>query len=191
MEFDEREKELNEALALKSRDLIYKTISNSPGLHFREIQRRTGLATGSLQYHLDFLQKQHFIRMEKEGKFVRYYSVRGQTVKEESDKKIMSLLRQKSLRRIILYLLTKVKANNAEIASAIEKSPSTTSWHLDKLLKEGLIEKQISGRQSFFYLKNPDKARDLLISHKDSFFDSLVESFAELWEEEIDLSLNE
>ena len=36
---------------------LYSLISRSPGLHFREIQRRTRMATGQLLFHLDSLRK--------------------------------------------------------------------------------------------------------------------------------------
>ena len=49
--------DFEEALALEVRRKIYEEIKASPGLHFRELQRRVGLATGSLQYHLDYLAK--------------------------------------------------------------------------------------------------------------------------------------
>ena len=50
-------KGLDEAVILTPRDKIYSIIVQNPGLHFREIQRRTNIATGALQYHLEYLKK--------------------------------------------------------------------------------------------------------------------------------------
>ena len=98
------------ALQLDVRRKIYEIVEQSPGLHFREIQRRSGLAVGSLQYHLDYLQKHHILRTQNEGKFVRYYAVRGPQVEEANDQtqagqKTMAFLRHESTRKIILFLL--------------------------------------------------------------------------------------
>src|SRR3989344_2547312 len=130
--------ELHEALALDVRKRIYDEIKASPGLHFRELQRRVGLATGSLQYHLDYLGKKHLVKMVKEKKFTRFYLIR-EVFEQEKE---MGVLRQESMRKIVLLLLQKKNANNRGISKAIGLSPSTTPWHLQKMLEQGVIEKK-------------------------------------------------
>lgn len=170
-----------EALFLDARQKIFNVIEQNPGLHFREIQRRTNFAVGSLQYHLDYLVKKHLIRIEKRGKFTRYYSVRGPQLGEAE--LTMSLLRQESLRKIIIFLLTKRRANNTRIAEALALSPSTVSWHLDKLVNAGIIEKKRKGRKIFYKLINPEQAAMLLQAFRKSFLDELVDNFVEVWEQ--------
>ncbi len=95
--------EIEDSLSLDTRQKIYNVLKDSPGLHFREIQRRTGLATGSLQYHLDYLVKKHLVRQVKEKKFTRFYLIREEQVEEKE----MAALRPESTRKIIIYLLNK------------------------------------------------------------------------------------
>ena len=123
-----RDEQLSEALALGARNKIYRAISKSPGLHFRELQRRTKIATGSLQYHIDFLLKRNLIKSEKNGKFVRYYSTRGPQL--GADQVTMGLLRQPSLRRIILFLLTKKRANNEKKSRQPEYFSKPAGYHI-------------------------------------------------------------
>ncbi len=176
-----RDEQLSEALALGARNKIYRVISKSPGLHFRELQRRTKIATGSLQYHLDFLMKRRLIKAEKRGKFVRYYSTRGEQLGE--DEGTIGLLRQPSLRKIILFLLSKKRANNEKIAVAVGLSPSTVSWHMLKLVQGGLVVKRRVGRKTFFYIQGADRIAGLLSTYKRSFLDEMVDSFCEIWDE--------
>ncbi len=176
-----RDEQLSEALALGARNKIYRAINKSPGLHFRELQRRTKIATGSLQYHIDFLLKRHLIKSEKNGKFVRYYSTRGPQLGE--NQATIGLLRQPSLRKIILFLLTKKRANNEKIAAAVGLSPSTISWHMVKLVQGNLVEKRRVGRKTFFYIKDADNISALLSSYKKSFLDEMVDSFVDIWDE--------
>lgn len=176
-----QDEQLSEALALGARNKIYRAISKSPGLHFRELQRRTKIATGSLQYHLDFLMRRHLIKAEKSGKFVRYYSTRGMQLSDQEQ--TIGLLRQSSLRKIILFLLTKKRANNEKIAAAVGLSPSTVSWHMTKLLQGNLVERRRVGRKTFFYIVDADRIAKLLTSYKKSFLDEMVNSFVEIWEE--------
>tara|TARA_Y100000310_G_scaffold345252_1_gene463141 strand:- start:7836 stop:8372 length:537 start_codon:yes stop_codon:yes gene_type:complete len=172
--------ELDDALALSARDKIYQEITNNPGLHFRELQRRTDLATGSLQYHIDYLERRHFVRSVKQGKFVRYYSMRGEQFGE--DETLMNLLRQESLRKIVLFLLTRKSATNFTIASAVDLSPSTVSWHMKKLSDNGVVEVRKRLRKKYFYLADPERVKNILRSYQKSFLDALVDHFVEIWD---------
>ncbi|MFH1664225.1 MAG: winged helix-turn-helix transcriptional regulator [archaeon] len=170
----------SDALNLDSRKKIYELIEENPGLHFREIERRTGLAVGSLQYHLEFLQKSHLIKSFRQGKFLRYYTSKESVVEEKA---AMSFLRKPSSRKIIIFLLNKKKANNLVISKKIGLSPSTTSWHLEQLVKESVLGKEKRGRESLFFVVNPNEVASLLVEHKKSFVDELVDNFVEVWTE--------
>lgn len=171
----------DDALFLDTRQRIFNLIEQNPGLHFREIQRRTNLAVGSLQYHLDYLVKKNLIKIEKRGKFTRYYTVGGVQLGESQA--TMSLLRQESLRKIAIFLLTKKRANNTKISEALGLSPSTISWHLEKLTTAGIIEKKRKGRKIFYKLVNPEETANLLRIYRKSFVDELVDNFVEIWEQ--------
>jgi len=170
---------LQDALALDVRKKIYNLLKRSPGLHFREIQRRTKLATGSLQYHLEYLTKRHLLKQEKDLKFTRFYLVR----QSFEHSKEMNVLRQPSLRKIVLFLLKKKRANNNQISKQIGLSPSTTSWHLDKLLEKGVVEKRKKGRKTIYTLTEREKTTSILVKYKRSFFDEMVDNFVEVWEQ--------
>jgi len=173
--------ELEQALKLDIRKKIYNTIKRNPGLHFREIQRRVGIATGALQYHLDFLQKKHLVKTERETKFLRYYLVRQKF--EETG--LMALLRQESIRKIIVFLMQRRFANNTTVSKVVGLSPSTTSWHLEKLVESNVVEKKRRGRKTYFNLIDKDKIAGLLVGYRKSFLDETVNNFVEIWEEEL------
>ena len=173
------------ALELDVRKRIYRVIGGSPGLHFREIQRRTKLAVGSLQYHLDYLQKHHIVRTQTEGKFVRYYSVRNAPAWEsdaEGSRDTMAFLRHASARKILLYLLEVKRANNEKIAARIGLSPSTTSWHLDKMVERHVLARSREGRKTYFSIVRPEEAKGLVVTYRKSFFDAAVDTFVEMTE---------
>ena len=175
--------DLEEQMALSPRDRIYSTIGKNPGLHFREIQRRVEIATGALQYHLDYLKKKHLIYEEKEGKFSRFYAHQEQKINE----KLMNLLRQDQVRQIVLFLLTKRKASIKTIVKEMNISTSTTKFHLQKLLDAEVVLEKIQNGKTFYSLKEREPIMEILIVYKKSFMDSLVDSFVEIWEEELGL----
>lgn len=170
---------LEEALRLEVRRKIYDTIKENPGLHFRELQRRVDIATGALQYHLDYLGKKHLVKTEREAKFLRYYLVR----EKFDDTKLMSLLRQESIRKIVVFLMQKRAVMLETISANAGLSPSTVSWHLDKLSESQIIEKSRRGRKIFFKVVDKEKVGKMLVDYKESFLDEIVDNFVEVWEE--------
>ena len=156
---------LEDALRLEIRKKIYGTIKRNPGLHFREIQRRVGIATGALQYHLDYLQKRHLLKVERETKFIRYYLVR----QEFAETALMSLLRQDSIRKIIVFLLPKRYATNELVSQNVALSSSTTSFHLEKLAESGIVEKIKRGAKTYYRISDKDRIADILVKYRRSF----------------------
>lgn len=72
--------------------------------------------------------------------------------------------------------------NNKELSEAVGLSPSTISWHLNKLLDAGILKKEKEGRMSNFTIKYLELVAELLITYKESFLDSILDSFIEMWE---------
>ncbi len=167
-------------LELDTRKRIYEQIKESPGIHFRELERRLKLVVGSLQYHLQYLEKKNMIVASNDGDYVRYFAIDKNLNKKE--KKILSLLRRSGCRHILIQLLNNPDLNNKDLSLAVGLSPSTISWNLNKLVEAGVIERKKTGRISNFTIIDPTKVAELLICYKESFLDTLVDGFIEMWE---------
>jgi predicted transcriptional regulator len=168
-------------LELDARKEIYECIKKSPGLHFREIQRRTKIPTGSLEYHLHFLHKHGLLRTEKRGGFLLYYPT-DQAFGEE-EKSLLNLLRQEKIRHILIYIMDHKISSASDIAAELKISPSNLSWYLNLLLQKNIISVKKRGRFRFYSIKNKEKIITCLITYKSSFLDKIVDSFIETWEE--------
>jgi len=167
------------ALEVDLRRKIYQIVRNYAGAHFREIVRKSKLATGSVKYHLDYLTKQGLIKNEKEGNNLRYYP---RSFKAEN-KRIMGFLRQKRIRDIILFVLTRDNCNHEMIVKFVRLSPSTVSWHLKKLEDASIIGFAKKGRRTHYnILIDKKEVMNLLITYKESFFDNIVDNIVEMWE---------
>ena len=121
------------------------------------------------------------VRSEKDGKFSRFYAVRG----EEVDTELMSLLRQESVRRIVLFLMKRRRATLPQISKEVSLSASTTSFHMQKLVQSEMIVQKNYGKKTYFSLKDKDRILELLLTYKKSFLDEVVDNFVDLWEEEL------
>ena len=166
-------------LDLESRRKIYDVVRKNAGGHMREIQRVSGMSHGIVTYHLSYLSKHNLIKEEKDGNYVRYYPVSI----DVEDEKLLALLRQRSVRNILLFIVTNEGCSHQEISTGVNLSPSTTSWHLKKLIDNGFVitDKKIKGNA---YSINVPKERimNLLITYRESFVDSFVDGILELWE---------
>ncbi len=167
-------------IELGTRRRIYELIRDSPGVHLRELERRLNLMIGNLQYHLHHLEKHNLIFQLKDGEYVRYFIKERNTDKTECN--ILCFLRRSGCRHILINLLQTPEMNNKELSKAISLSPSTISWHLKKLVDAGILEREKQGRMSSFTIKYPELVAELLISYKESFLDSILDSFIEVWE---------
>ena len=162
-------------LELPIRRKIYRIVNKYAGCHFREIERKSGLSTGLVKYHLDYLTKYDIIKQEKIGNNVRYFT------RELSDeeKRILSLLRTESYRKIIICLISNGESSHKKISDFVALSPSTVSWHLKRLVKEGVIN---SSERGYVLQIEKNKIIKLLIAYRKSFLDSLVDRTIEMWE---------
>ena len=166
-------------LELDSRRKIYEVVRKNAGGHMREIQRVSGMSYGMVSYHLSYLSKHNLIKEERDGSYVRYYPV---TI-DFRDEKLLALLRQRSVRTILLFVVTHEGCSHQEISAGVSLSPSTTTWHLKKLIDNRIIvsDKKIKGKA--YSLDVPkEHIMNLLITYQESFLDSLVDGLLELWE---------
>jgi predicted transcriptional regulator len=160
------------------RQKLFTLISECPGIHFREAQRRTESATGNLTYHLDCLVKAGLLTSVRDGKYLRYYACKDRYIDEKG---ILELARRKTDRHILLLLLQDETNTNEELSKILSLSPSTISWHIKKLIEANILSVMTEGRKVFYSVNSPELVSGILIKYKESFMDKLVDRFVEMW----------
>jgi predicted transcriptional regulator len=165
-------------LELETRRRLYDVVKQHAGCHFREIERMSQLSTGSATYHLHYLVKKGLLEEVRDRKNKRYFTKEVPS----KNKKLLSLLRQKSIRRIMLCLLINKKCNHETLSTFAQLSPSTTSWHMQKLEQEHIVGFVKLGRKKYFTLLiDKNEIMNLLITYQQSFVDTLVDNVIEMW----------
>ena len=166
-------------LELDRRREIYMIVKKYAGCHFRDIERKSKLPASSLKYHLDYLSKHGIISEEKEGNTICYFTKEFNT----GDKRLLMLLRQESIRKILIYLITNKMTKHDDIVQFTKLSPSTVSWHLKKLIAKGIITKNSHAKKTIYTpLFEEKEIIQLLITYKESFLDVLVNKTIKMWE---------
>jgi predicted transcriptional regulator len=171
--------EQRELLLLDTRQRILEAIYKKPGLHFRELARATGLATGQLEYHLYRLEKAGLIHSEKDGKYTRYYPPL-----EYSDdvKQILKLLNRPRVKEIVEYLAENECATVDELEKVVGLARSSVVWHLKRLEEYGIVLQKKGKYSKRYTLKNIPAAIQALKIHREGLLDTLAKRLAEMWE---------
>ena len=121
----------------EGRSKVLELILKSPGIRYRQLLRLTGLSHGSLSFALKKLENSRGIIVNRtSNNRVTCYYPKNITTTEFH---IISNLRNKTQKRIVQFLLKQGQSTFNEIANYINKAPSTTSWHLNKLKNAELI----------------------------------------------------
>ncbi|KEQ56905.1 transcriptional regulator TrmB protein [Marine Group I thaumarchaeote SCGC RSA3] len=154
---------------------ILEFIINNPSTHLRKIKNNVGFSMGTIQYHLNILEKEGKIKSVKTKFYKNYYHI------TESDEKVLSVFNLESPRSIILYLLQHEPSTHQEITKGIELSSSTVSWHMKRLLDLDIVDYEYSGKYTLYRLTNRENVLENLRKCKSTVWNSMVNNMVDVF----------
>lgn len=163
-----------------TQNFLLRIITENPGIWYREILRLTGLPNGTLSYHLRELEEAARIkvrRIDHLGK-TRYYSASV----PDSETNIIACVKIATARQIILVLIDREFCTFSELVSSVDKSPSTISWHLKRLISSGIVGVR-HGELSLYSLAERDAVIEVLSKYRESILDTVVNNYTDLIDE--------
>lgn len=176
---------VEELLELETRREIHDLVRRVPGLHMREIQRQLDLSIALTEYHLNQLEEAGLLVSIQEEGYRRYYPTTGADggqlrALNSDERRMIGLFRQTIPLRVTLFLLTRDVATQSEIADGLGVSRSRLSFHLNKLLRQGVV-RRLSRREGRGYsLVDRNRTLRLMIAYRPS--PDLLDECAELWD---------
>ena len=179
---------MDPVLEIDTRRRIFELVQANPGLHLRELARRTDLQLSLVEYHIHYLSDNEMVYAIREGRYSRFYvddgfidDVGGSQLTGDQ-KRILHLLRQELPLAIVVILLDASKATHKELADALEVAGSTLSYPLGKLVDAGVVVKVKAGEQKGYRLRDRKEVlKVLILGHVQP--PSQVENFIEMWED--------
>ncbi len=139
---------MEDVLENKNRNQIIDMVLSSPGIHFNEILRKTGLSAGNLAWHLDILETFKVIKKQRIGQYLVYYPYHERNPISKLDP-----LLQKS--RTTLEILQIINDHpgifQKQIAHRMDLDHKTVKYHIDKLLDAKIIISEKIGRKKLYY----------------------------------------
>jgi predicted transcriptional regulator len=167
-----------DVLELETRKEIFEYVQANPGAHFSQLKRDLDMETGLVQHHLSTLEDYDVLTSEDhQGK--RRLFVAEELAEEE--RAILSSLRYETTRHILLFLLEESTARNGAIAEELGVSPPTVSWHISRLVENGIVSEVEDGRTTYYTVADEDLTMQLLVRYQESFVDRAVDNVLDFW----------
>ncbi len=164
---------MTEKPELETRKRVYDFVVNNPGVHLREVERLTNLPLGVVRYHLDRLQREDLIFAQEDRYFKRFFP-RGRIPNVPTE--YFAVLRQESLRKIVLHLVNNPGASHAAIMEALALPASTLSTYLSYLLRRQILRRERSGKENLYFVINEEAVIKVLLVYRPNFLDKLVDN---------------
>lgn len=154
------------------REELLVTITQNPGLHFRELQRRSGMATGQLEYHLYQLEKERRIFKRKDGKMLRFFSNESGN---ELERAIVYYLRNRISREILLICLSSKGGVQGKLYEKWQKKDEIKEM-LKRLGTDGIVT-EMNGSVK---IDNPPLILQTMEKFRSSFLDTMASALISL-----------
>ena len=168
----------HDLLNLSRRKMIFNQISKYPGTYIRELEKTLSLTIGDLQYHLQQLEKADLISTHDDGRRKRYF------VKNEVnyfDREILSFIKMRTPRRIIIFLLLHPESSFKEILAEFHFTKGALSFQLKKLIKANIVTNIKREKEMIYKIKDENRISQILIAYQSGILDEALNGFIDLW----------
>jgi len=170
----------HELLNLSRRKMIFQHISKYPGTYIREMEKNLSLALGDLQYHLQQLENAGLISSHDDGRRRRYF------VNKEVDfldREVISFVKMRTPRRIIIFLLLHPESSFKEILSEFPFTKGALSFHMKKLVNANIVTNAKREKETIYKVRDEKGISRVLITYRSGILDDVLNEFIDLWTE--------
>lgn len=131
------------------RNQVFELVRSNPGLNVSEIGRRLDIAWGTTTHHLQKLRAERLVAIRIQGNQKCYFPNGGTFTGAEMD--LMSATKHPTARRIARHLAGAGPRSHGEISTELGISPALLSFHMDRLVRAGVVARQRAGRRTIFH----------------------------------------
>jgi predicted transcriptional regulator len=164
-------------LDLEARRSLFELVQERPGIHLRAIAEVAGQAISTSEYHLHQLVKFGLLDTREAGGVKAFFPPEI----DRRDKDLLYVVRHEAPRRICAHLLLEPQASPADLKVALGIPAPTLSFHLKKLLKNGITAEEKRGRSKALTIVDPERVGSVLVTYRATFLDEAIDRFAETW----------
>ena len=157
---------------------IRNLITENPGVHLSRIAEILQISSPLAKYHLRNMEKNDLIiSVSDENKYYMRYYIKHEEIGVRH-KRILGLLRQKHLFKIVSLLITNEILTHKELMEKLEIAASTLSYHLDRLIEKEIIDAFYHGKEKGYQLRNREEIIEMVRRYT---LDRSIEKFRDIW----------
>jgi predicted transcriptional regulator len=130
-----------EVLNHEVRELVYDYVQRNPGEHFRAILTKLGLTNGTLIHHLNTLERQNYIKSERDGPFKRFYPTGRQLTEDVLEINGIQM-------KILDAVNNEPGVTQKDLARLLQTSPPTINYHVKALHMGRLLNIKRDGKNT-------------------------------------------
>ncbi|MEE6208914.1 helix-turn-helix domain-containing protein [Salarchaeum sp. III] len=161
---------------MTTRTRITDRIAADPGIHFSALVRELDLAPGQVQYHVHRLLRADALVEESLYGRTHYYP----TGYDAFERRALALARRETSRDVLVALLDGDRRAGA-LTDDLDLARSTLSYHVNRLVDVGLVEKRKDARQRVeLSLVDPGRTARILADIEPSLPERLVDRLERL-----------
>lgn len=138
----------SELLEHRLRNEIFELIKSNPGINVSEISRRLDVAWGTTTHHLQKLRAERYVSIRLVANQKCYFPNGGTYTAQEMD--VLSATKHPTARRIAEYVVQSGSCTHGQIVRELGVVPALVSFHVQKLVTAGLVERRRDGRRTIF-----------------------------------------
>jgi predicted transcriptional regulator len=116
---------------------VIRFIQDNPGCHLRQLKKELKLSLGTVQYHLDRLDKMGNLTSSRYGSYKCYFP---SGVFGESQKDLLKILSQETTREILVFIIEQNNPTQTDIVNKVGISNASINWHIKRLITLKVID---------------------------------------------------
>lgn len=122
------------------RSAITETVETTPGIYLSDLTERTNVPLSTLRHHLQVLETERVLTSTKIRGKRRYFPIHS------TGHALIAALSEAATAAILETLWRNGPSSVSSVAAAIDRDPSTVSYHLRRLEVDAVVERERDGR---------------------------------------------
>jgi predicted transcriptional regulator len=128
------------------RGRIFGFIEHNPGVTYSQIKRKVGVGNGTLTHHLSMLEKQNYVKAQRDGLYKRFYP-RDYHIDEDA-------VELNNMQKDIYFLAkTRPGISQKDLADELEVSERVVSYHIHLMQEARLLRVERTGRKHALFVE--------------------------------------
>ena len=123
---------------------LVQVVEAQPGIHFKELQRTTGLGNGALAHHTQVLVRHGRLRRIANGGYTCFFPA----VPDRALEARAFVLKSDGARRVLAAIQATPGRSNLDVAGLTGLDPGTVHYHVRRLAEAGLVNVRRDGRHT-------------------------------------------